>query len=172
MTPGWRVRVAAATLVLAAALTATVGVRAARLDPLPDPATLAERTLPEDADVHRRAATPPAAIEAAANNNPFHAERRRGGVFRMPGEGDDLDSNRETRERPQPRDEVRLVGTVVTGAGRDFVVCAVGREAPRVVRLGGRCGDWTVESVERRRAEFTNAAGDTVLVEVPKEGRR
>lgn len=167
----WRTRVAGLAVAIAAALAGVAGVRAARLEAVPPPDAARETGQLSGPDAHHRAATDPALIEATANRNPFDPERRRGGAFRLP----------QDREQPVavgPRDRagnsgpVRLVGTAVTGDGKDFVVCAVGREPPRIVRLGGRCGDLMLESVERGSAELTDPAGERVVLEVPKAGSR
>lgn len=161
-----RTRISALFIPAAAVLLIIVGVRASRIEPLSLAATATEASAFTDAAVHRRALTESGALELAAEQNPFHPERRRGGVFRLPEEDDPASMVDDAALRSQS--PVSLVGTAVSDNGGDFVVCAVGAEPPRIVRLGGACGDLELEAVERGKAEFVDAAGERVVLEVPE----
>lgn len=162
------VRVAVAATVFAAAVLAVALARALHVDttvPLVGSPAVPELGPPFPAG----AAIPgDAVLTLAADRNPFHPERRRGGIYRLPG----------SQVAPAAPEEalsaalgpVTLVGTAVGEGGRGFVVCRVGRESPRIVRLDGSCGDLVLETVEQGRASFRDAAGERVLLEVPKAG--
>lgn len=167
--PEWRTRLAAVAVFAAACLAGVTGMRAIRVEPPPTAAPEAAPPALTDSDTQRRMATDPGAVAVATARNPFHPERRRGGVFRMPGE-DQGGAVPDELESPGMQGSVRLVGTAVSGDGDDFVMCAVGGEPPRIVRPGGRCGEMVLEEVSQGRAEFTNPTGERVVLEVPRVG--
>lgn len=163
-----RIRLAAGAMIVAAVVLAVTVTRAVRLD----------ATAPIAAAASVREIGPPipmgprvpveAALRAAAERNAFHPERRRGGAYRLPGRGTPEPALPEPP--PWAAGPVGLVGTAVSRDGRDFVVCQAGREPPRIVRLGGSCGELVLESVEQGRATFRDPAGERVVLEVPKAG--
>ena len=65
---------------------------------------------------------------------------------------------------------VRLVGTVVTAAGRSFAMCQQGAATPRVVYPGQHIGPLKLESVSQGSATFTDDAGVRVVLRVAKAG--
>lgn len=161
-------RPAISALIIAVLLATSAAVRAVLVEPVqPVPAPSSDPVI-DDPAVHRRAVTEPDLIGQIAANNPFHPERRRGGTYQLPGRTDDP---RTVAIAAAPTNgDVRLLGTAVGGTGADFVVCAVGREAPRIVRVGARCGQLLLQTVARGSATFTDPAGERVDLEVPKAG--
>lgn len=97
----------------------------------------------------------------------FHPERRRPATpFRLPAE----------RAAPPvasllaPASQLRLLGTVVTSGQDAFIMAQLGVETPRVVRVGGALGGFTLRRIEPGRAIFATPNGDAMDLHVPKAG--
>jgi hypothetical protein len=108
-------------------------------------------------------------VLAAVDKDPFHPERRRPGMrFQLPV---DLAAASMLREASQATEaSLRLVGTAVGAEGGGFAMCAWQGGNPRIVRIGERVGDWTLQRVWPGAAEFVTPAGGTITVRVPKAG--
>jgi hypothetical protein len=111
---------------------------------------------------------PSALLSRTVDHDPFHPERRRPAVpFRLPTE--------EAAAHPVPSaappvSTLRLLGTVVTPGQDAFAMGQLGTEAPRVVRIGGTLGGFTLRKIEPGRAVFTAPNGETMDLRVPKAG--
>jgi len=108
-------------------------------------------------------------VLAAIDKDPFHPERRRPGArFQLPV---DLAAASARREASQVTEaSLRLVGTAVGANGGGFAMCAWEGGNPRIVRIGERVGEWTLQRVWPGAAEFVTPAGGTITVRVPKAG--
>jgi hypothetical protein len=108
-------------------------------------------------------------VLSAVSKDPFHPERRRPAVrFQMP---EDLAAASAQREASQATEaSLRLVGTAVGADGGGFAMCAWQGGNPRIVRIGERVGEWTLQRVWQGAAEFVTPAGSTITVRVPKAG--
>jgi hypothetical protein len=134
-------------------------------DPLPEP--LSPSAQPSLEVPKRRPETPAGLIRAAIDADPFYPERRRpAAAFRLPGEGIAPLAQPAIAEVPP----LALIGTAVLPEGRSFAMCRVGAEAPRVVRVGDRVGEFTLKAVAQGRAVFVNSKGASVEFSVPKAG--
>jgi len=112
--------------------------------------------------------TPAARLAAAVDRDPFHPERRRPAVrFRLPGEALPADSAAAAAGATGP---FLLIGTAVLSEGGGFAMCQWGSEPAKLVRVGERVGNLTLELVARGRATFVDAAGRRTEVRVPKAG--
>lgn len=65
---------------------------------------------------------------------------------------------------------VRLLGTIVGGAGRSFAMCRIEGQPARVVYPGERIGGMTLERVFQGSAIFIDEAGARVELRVPRTG--
>jgi hypothetical protein len=65
---------------------------------------------------------------------------------------------------------VTLVGTIVSGVGRSFVMAQLGGAPPRVVYPGQTIGSLTLQSVGQGSAVFTDNAGARVVLRTPRAG--
>jgi hypothetical protein len=104
-----------------------------------------------------------AAVARTIADNPFAPDRVPGPPFRIVAAP-------VTTVTAAPRAPVRLIGTVVEGSGRSFVMCAEGSKAAQVVYVGGRIGELTLRSIEQGMATFTDGAGRAVVLRVPRGG--
>jgi hypothetical protein len=142
---------------------ATSAVRALRLSPLPEPPPPAGQPLPVvtwDGE-----GAPLWDAVRVVERDPFHPERRPPlERFLLPDDQGDLPPG--TTRDFGPR-EVRLVGTAVSGESGGFVMCQVGNEPPRIVRIGEEVGGLTLQAVFRGEAEFTRSDGTVVTLSVP-----
>lgn len=108
-------------------------------------------------------------VLTAVSKDPFHPERRRPGMrFQLPLDLAAASLRRETSQATEA--DLRLVGTAVAADGGGFVMCAWQGGNPRIVRIGERVGDWTLQRVLPGVAEFVTPAGGTITVRVPKAG--
>lgn len=120
----------------------------------------------------RRKAPSDAQLRLASDHNVFSPDRRRGGVFQPGPSGAETDDGAASAPAtPQP-DHVSLLGTAIVTAGRSFVVCTANGGPYQLVRLGDRCGDLTLEGVQREQGEFRGPDGKLVTIELPREGAR
>jgi len=106
---------------------------------------------------------------AAVAKDLFHPERRRPGArFQLPA---DLAAAAAHRQEAQATQQsLRVIGTAVAPDGGGFAMCAWAGGSPRIVRVGERVGDWVLKRVSPGAAEFTTAAGQAVVVRIPKAG--
>ncbi len=87
----------------------------------------------------------PAALVLA--HDPFDPDRGPGDVAdAAPTGGGDV-------RPPAPAVTIRLLGTIVRSQG-SIAFCQLQAETPRVVRVGERCGDFLVLSIDQGRAAF------------------
>jgi hypothetical protein len=134
-------------------------------------ATVEVPVVPAVADVQRGSAAPEPIVDRALDgavlrtiaDNPFAPDRVPGPVFRAVA----APVTTVTAAAPV---QVRLIGTVVAGAGRSFVMCVEGSGAAKVVYVGGRIGALTLRSIEQGMATFTDGAGRAVVLRVPRGG--
>lgn len=117
------------------------------------------------APVLQRAIVPESLRRIAVEANPFRPDRQPAEVaFRMPADpavaGPALAASAP----------ISLVGTAVMPGEQSFAMCQLGSEPPRVVRIGGRIGEYTLRTVEQGKATFRSAQGATIEVHVPKIG--
>jgi hypothetical protein len=107
-------------------------------------------------------------ISRTLDRDPFHPERRRPTVpFRLPAEEA---AAHAAPTAPPPASALRLLGTVVTPGQDAFAMGQLGTEPPRVVRVGGNIGGFTLRKIEPGRAVFTAPNGETMDLRVPKAG--
>jgi hypothetical protein len=159
------------SLLAAAAAALSIGatgwslVRAVSIEP-PPVATARGDDRAATADPIFAAITREALTDAVASA-PFRPERRRPAArFRLPSEASPDSSARA----PAPAGDLRLIGTVVSPDGGGFVMCQLGTETPRVVRLGERIGPYALVGVHQGRARFRSESGELLDVTVPKAG--
>lgn len=120
------------------------------------------------APLDRPEPTPPAAIEAAIEVDPFSPTRQppplRYGAPVALGPSATLAS-----VLPQP---LQLVGTVVqeSGSARSFVICQLGAGPPKVVRVGGKIGQYTLREITQGAATFVGDDGVPLDLRVPNHG--
>jgi hypothetical protein len=127
-------------------------------EPSAAPATLSAIALAE---------LPDGLMEKTVDHDPFHPERRRPTVpFRLPSE----QAAASPTAPPPVAATLQLLGTVVTPGQDAFVLCQLGNEPPRVVRVGGKVGGYTLRRIEPGRAVFISPDGETVDVRVSKQG--
>jgi hypothetical protein len=113
---------------------------------------------------------PAALIARTVDRDAFHPERRRPTIpFRLPSETAAA-AARSAASAPPPPPPLRLVGTVITPGGDAFAMSQLGEETPRVVRVGGTLGGFTLRRIEPGRAVFTAPNGETTDLRVPKAG--
>jgi hypothetical protein len=106
-------------------------------------------------------------LSSAVDRNPFHPERRRPAErFRLPGEGVSAGPPSEG----VPAQALMLIGTAVLPEGRGFAMCRWGSDAPKLVRIGERIGDVTLQEVNQGRAVFRSATGERLEVKVRRAG--
>ena len=164
----WQVHLVRAGLVAAAigaALLAAALRRALRMEDVSaDLSPLVQGTAPQPGPSTGYAVD---RVLGAVAKDPFHPERRRPGArFRLPVAR--IATPRQERPRPNAS-ELRLVGTAVGAEGGGFAMCAWQGCTPRIVRIGERIGEWTLQSVSPGAAEFVTPGGP-ITVRVPKVG--
>jgi hypothetical protein len=104
------------------------------------------------------------AFTAAVEANPFHPQRQPGAAFSLPAEEVGIPA---TDLRLEAAHAIQLIGTAQVAGGRDFVVCQVDAEHPRLVRVGDSCGDRILLRVRSGQAEFEDREGHTEMLFVP-----
>lgn len=113
-------------------------------------------------------ALPVTLIARTVDRDPFHPERRRPTTpFRLPAEEE---SARRAAVPEAPVSTLRLLGTVITAGQDAFAMGQLGGDAPRVVRVGGTLGGFTLRRIEPGRAVFTTPNGEMLDLRVPKAG--
>ena len=154
-------RIAAATLVVAVAVTAWALVNALQTPPLPDEPAL---TIASLETISRPAERRLANIDAAVENDLFSADRSApASPYRMPGEGGPAEKAAE------PMKPV-LLGTAVATDGRHFATVQLGDARPTLVHVGDKIGEWVVKAIERGKITLVSAGGARTDVTVPKPG--
>lgn len=156
-------RLATAALALALLMLAWSAWNALRIEGVPD------RALTDSSGVATRAGDGPhdfytfTQVLGAVAKDPFHPGRRRPGQrFQVP---DDVAGVRPAAATVQ----VELIGTAVTPGG-GFAMCATSGGPPRIVRVGERLGDWTLNRVTQGAAEFAKPDGAIVVLRIAKAG--
>lgn len=156
-------RLAAATLGAAVLVLAWSAWNASRIAAVPG------RGFTDSSGVATRARTDAhdsydlARVLGAVAKDPFHPERRRPGQrFRAP-------SDVAAAQAQSPTPPVQLIGTAVTPGG-GFAMCAMSGGPPRIVRVGERVGDWTLNRVTQGAAEFAKPDGAIVVLHIAKAG--
>lgn len=129
--------------------------------------------LPSHSNIIVRRATLAAtdSIESAVDHDPFNASRMRPrGRFRFPGEATLSDSL--TPPSTLVARAVRLIGTVVLeNDGRNgFVICQLGEEPPRVLRINEQLGDLTLKQIAREKAVFMDSKGGLLVIRTSGSG--
>jgi len=108
-------------------------------------------------------------VLTAVTKDPFRPDRRRpGGRFQLPAVAAAASARRHASQATEA--SLRLVGTAVAAGGGGFAMCAWQGGIPRIVRIGERVGDWTLQRVWPGAAEFVTPAGGTIIVRIPKAG--
>lgn len=106
------------------------------------------------------------ALEEIVDHDLFHRERRKpASPFRRP---DEIAAARAPVVAPGPAATLRLIGTVLAGGKDAVALCQVGGDVPRLVRVGGTIGGYTLHRVEPGRALFTSSSGETTDLRVLK----
>jgi hypothetical protein len=65
---------------------------------------------------------------------------------------------------------LRLIGTVVDSNGGSFVLCQLGTNPTRVLRVGQELGPYELHSISQGAAIFLTADGQRLELRVPKTG--
>jgi hypothetical protein len=105
-------------------------------------------------------------VDDAVSSDLFDKSRKRPSVrYRLPGEADPAPL--AVKQGP-PR--MSLIGTMIGGPATSFALCQLAGEAPKLVRLGGRIGVYTLRAVEKTKATFALDDGTTIEVRVPPPG--
>lgn len=108
-------------------------------------------------------------VLAAVDKDPFNPQRRRPGMrFQLPVALAAASVRREASHDAEA--SLRLVGTAVGADGGGFAMCTWQGGNPKIVRIGERIGEWTLQKVWSGAAEFVTPAGGTITVRVPKAG--
>jgi len=101
----------------------------------------------------------------AVERDPFHPARRAPAArYLLPEEGD---APARAASGPAAPGQVRLIGTVVSGPGGGFVMGQIGREPPKVLRIGDVLGNLTLRTIERGQADFSQPDGTIVTLRIP-----
>ena len=152
------VRRAAIAVGLSALLCVGVGVRAIRIEEIPDAAgapidatLLANPGARESADIGNTVALDPFSASRAA------PVKR----YTMPWE---IGETKVTEAAPKPL----VLGTAIALDGKNFATCQLGAESPRIVHVGDRLGEYTVKSIARGRVVFTTSSGITLDISALK----
>jgi hypothetical protein len=103
------------------------------------------------------------ASAATLASDPFNADRT------LPGEADGDVAAAPDSAASAPVAEVRLLGTVVRGSN-PFALCQLPTDAPRIVHVGEKLGDFTLVSLDQGRATFRARTGAQVEVSLSKPG--
>jgi hypothetical protein len=152
------VRRAALGLGLSVLIAGTFGVRALRLDTVPDAAAA-----PIDATLLVRGNAKEAAdIGSAVERDPFAASRTAPAKrYVLPWEAGET---KVAEAAPTPV----VLGTAIALDGRNFATCQLGSDHPRIVHVGEKLGGYTVKSITRGRVVFTTSSGNTLDVSALK----
>ena len=103
------------------------------------------------------------ASSATLTSDPFNPDRT------LPGEADGEVAAAPDSAAAVPPSEVRLLGTVVRGSS-PFALCQLSTDAPRIVHVGERLGDFTLVSLDQGRATFRARTGAQVELSLSKPG--
>ena len=151
---------------LSVAVFATSAVRAVRLSDFPPAQPFEDDPVPALSWDGQR--IPLWEAVRVVERDPFHPERRPPlERYLLPDDQGDLRAGPSRAFGPR---QLRLVGTALSGAGGGFVMCQVGNEPPRIVRIGEEVGGLTLISISRGEAEFTRSDGTVVTLSVPSGG--
>lgn len=162
-----RLVLGATTLTAACVLVLWTTIRAFAADPHDEGAARSQLDVVMPA-IEESAALPAALLEQTVDHDPFHPERRRPRTpFRLPAEEE---AANPAAPSAAPASQLRLLGTVVTPGQDAFAMSQLGSDAPRVVRVGGMLGGFTLRKSEPGRAVFAAPNGETMDLRVPKAG--
>lgn len=169
MRPVWLSRgtlAAGGAFALACVLAAAAAWRWAAIAPVtPDPVPGHPLELPPAVPADAPA---PDVVLAAVERDPFHPERRRPGTrFRMPG--DRREPVRVAARPPALPPTLQLTGTLVYPDGGGVALLRDQGQS-RMVRVGERIGNFTLQRVARELAVFRAPNGTDVVVRVPRAG--
>ncbi|HTI62637.1 MAG TPA: hypothetical protein VL524_03950 [Gemmatimonadaceae bacterium] len=156
------VRVSAALLLVASAVTARSIVDATRAAPVP----MAPHTTIARVDQTARAPLPPPAdIQSAVEGDLFSPDRSAPSApYRMPGERDQTDAPAVEPMKPQ------VLGTVVATDGRSFATVQLGDDSPVLVHVGDKVGEWIVKAIGRGKLTVVTAGGVRADLSMSKPG--
>ncbi len=134
------------------------GVRAIRLDEVPDAAAA-----PIEASMLKSGGPRELSnIAGAVDRDPFSASRSSpSGRYVLPWEEVETKS---TEAAPKPL----VLGTAIALDGRSFATCQLGTAAPRIVHVGDKLGEYTVKSIARGRVVFTTSSGSSLDISALK----
>jgi hypothetical protein len=156
------VRVSAALLLVASAVTARSIVDATRAAPVP----MALHTTIARVDQTARAPLPPPAdIQSAVEGDLFSPDRSAPSApYRMPGERDQTEAPAVEPMKPQ------VLGTVVATDGRSFATVQLGDDSPVLVHVGDKVGEWIVKAIGRGKLTVVTAGGVRADLSMSKPG--
>ena len=124
-------------------------------------AVLASRALPSPID--RTDAPPAELIENAIDHDPFSISQQRAAVL-------PVTSSPTVAPAMSTTEMLRLIGTVVDSSGGSFVLCQLGTNPTRVLRVGQELGPYELHSISQGAAIFLTADGQRLELRVPKTG--
>jgi hypothetical protein len=114
--------------------------------------------------IEREAPPSDAFIQKALDHDPFSATRQR------PALADAVPSPTVAAPASSTPDVLRLIGTVVDSSGGSFVLCQLGADPTRVLRVGQALGAYQLHSVSQGIAIFVTGSGQRLELRVPKTG--
>ena len=153
-------RIAGVVLGASALVLAWSVATALRVDPLPDPPPPKIVRLGS-----ARAIRAPTDVQTAVENDPFSPDRSAPSApYRMPGESGP--SDQPVVEPPKPA----VLGTAVATDGRSFATVQLSGQAPTLVHVGDKIGDWVVRAIQRGKVVLVSSAGTRADVSVSKPG--
>lgn len=169
MTPWYRERAIATSAFACAAAAILLGVTITRAMAEPPSEPVDATRTPEVAlRGIEQASLPEGALDEVVDHDPFNPERRRPSVaFALPGAGG---ASAPAEAVSAPVAALRLLGTVLSGGDEAFVMVQLGAEPPRIVRVRGQVGGYTLRKIEPGRAVFLSPDGETVDLRVSKSG--
>jgi hypothetical protein len=132
-------------------------------------ASAARLTPHSHVSVRRATSVTSDSTESAIRRDPFNVSRlppRQG--FHFTGESTPSDSL--TSLSRSAASAVRLIGTVVGEKNGGFIICQLGEDAPRVLRVNERLGNLTLKQVARERAVFIDSTGELIVIQTSKKG--
>ena len=158
---GGRARVAALCCAVGFALLARTTSEALRPPRHRSMGVLASPALPSPID--RTDAPPAELIENAIDHDPFSISRQRSALPPVP-------SSPTVASAMATPEILRLIGTVVDSNGGSFVLCQLGTNPTRVLRVGQELGPYELHSISQGAAIFLTADGQRLELRVPKTG--
>jgi len=154
-----RVRLAASLVVSSIALLCWTTQEAVRPPRLSKRVVLSLPTLPTPIGSNDDSSE---AIIEAFERDPFSTTRQHPVIQRM--------SSSATAPAPIAAEVLNLVGTVVDSDGGSFVLCQLGSNSTRVLRVGDVLGPYELHSIAQGSATFVTGDGRRLELRVPKTG--